>query len=139
MKHRLGKAPEDKPSNKQSLYLDSDVADEMRAHAERLDRSMSWVVHRAWRIARAEIMGAPTEALGSAAPPDPKPQPKSVPVASPGASQLPTPPSNPRFDAFAERYRAEPQPPSASPWGDIAAPDPQPTPPLPTPRRFGVF
>jgi uncharacterized small protein (TIGR04563 family) len=31
------------------------MLDEMSAEAQRLDRSLSWVVQRAWRIARREI------------------------------------------------------------------------------------
>jgi uncharacterized small protein (TIGR04563 family) len=153
MKHRPGKDLDDKLSNKQSLYLDVDVAAEMRAEAHRLDRSMSWIAHRAWAIARREIMGAPTEDLGPT-PPNPKPtpprpptlppappSPSPDPLASPGASQASPPPKTDRLDAFLERYRvdAQPSPSEASPWGDAVTPDPKPEAVQPTRRRFGVF
>jgi uncharacterized small protein (TIGR04563 family) len=40
---------------KQSLYFQRDMLDEIAAEARRLDRSMSWVVQRAWTIAGEEI------------------------------------------------------------------------------------
>jgi uncharacterized small protein (TIGR04563 family) len=35
-----------------SFYFPTEMADEIMAEAWRLDRSMSWVVQRAWKIAR---------------------------------------------------------------------------------------
>ena len=40
---------------KQSLYFQDGMLAEIIAEAHRLDRSMSWVVQRAWEIARKEI------------------------------------------------------------------------------------
>jgi uncharacterized small protein (TIGR04563 family) len=40
---------------KQSLYFPGAMLDEIAAEARRLDRSLSWVVQRAWKIARGEI------------------------------------------------------------------------------------
>ena len=44
---------------KQSIYFPGWMLDEMRSEASRLDRSLSWVVHRAWRIARKVIREVP--------------------------------------------------------------------------------
>ena len=40
---------------KQSLYFPSEMLEEIRAEAARLDRSVSWMVQRAWRRARTKI------------------------------------------------------------------------------------
>jgi uncharacterized small protein (TIGR04563 family) len=40
---------------KQSLYFPGPMLDEIAAEARRLDRSLSWVVQRAWKSARDEI------------------------------------------------------------------------------------
>lgn len=44
---------------KQSLYFSEDMLQEIVAEAHRLDRSLSWVVQRAWKIARNEIKKMP--------------------------------------------------------------------------------
>lgn len=41
--------------NKQSTYLPDDMLAEIKAEAERQDRSLSWIMQRAWKIARSEI------------------------------------------------------------------------------------
>lgn len=46
---------------KQSLYFSESMLDEMRGEAVRLDRSLSWVVQRAWHHARTKIKGMPSE------------------------------------------------------------------------------
>lgn len=52
---------------KQSLYFPEDMLKEIEAEANRQDRSMSWIVQQAWRVARAEIMRFPSvnDVLGS--------------------------------------------------------------------------
>ena len=45
---------------KQSLYFPEDMLEEIKAEAVRLDRSLSWIVQRAWRIGRPEIKGLPS-------------------------------------------------------------------------------
>jgi uncharacterized small protein (TIGR04563 family) len=40
---------------KQSLYFPADVLAEMQAEAKRLDRSLSWVVQRAWKTGRLSL------------------------------------------------------------------------------------
>ena len=44
---------------KQSLYFPEAMLDEIQKEAQRLQRSMSWVVQRAWKHARKEIKGIP--------------------------------------------------------------------------------
>lgn len=46
---------------KKSIYLPEDVLRELRAEAKRLDRSLSWMLQRAWKIARKEIVKVPSE------------------------------------------------------------------------------
>lgn len=45
---------------KQSLYFPETMLQEIGEEAKRLDRSLSWVVQRAWRLAKAEIKKLPT-------------------------------------------------------------------------------
>jgi uncharacterized small protein (TIGR04563 family) len=45
---------------KQSLYFPEQMLQEMAAEAKRLDRSLSWVVQRAWKNAREEIKKLPS-------------------------------------------------------------------------------
>jgi uncharacterized small protein (TIGR04563 family) len=45
---------------KQSLYFPEDMLREIQEEATRQDRSLSWVVQQAWRIARTEIMRFPS-------------------------------------------------------------------------------
>ena len=44
---------------KQSLYFPEAMLQEIRDEAIRLDRSLSWVVQRAWRVARLELRKLP--------------------------------------------------------------------------------
>lgn len=46
-------------SSKQSLYFPMEMLEEIRAQAKRLDRSLSWVIQRAWTVAKAEIRQMP--------------------------------------------------------------------------------
>jgi uncharacterized small protein (TIGR04563 family) len=45
---------------KQSLYFPEDMLKEIQEEASRQDRSLSWIVQKAWRIARREIMRYPS-------------------------------------------------------------------------------
>ncbi len=45
---------------KQSLYFPESMLNEIKAEAARQDRSLSWIVQQAWRIARKEIMKFPS-------------------------------------------------------------------------------
>jgi uncharacterized small protein (TIGR04563 family) len=45
---------------KQSLYFPEDMLGEIQREAERQDRSMSWIVQQAWKLARAEMKRIPS-------------------------------------------------------------------------------
>lgn len=45
---------------KQSLYFPESMLQEIKEEAARLDRSLSWVVQRAWKISRLEIKRLPS-------------------------------------------------------------------------------
>jgi uncharacterized small protein (TIGR04563 family) len=45
---------------KQSLYFPEEMLKEIQDEANRQDRSLSWIVQQAWRIARSEIMRFPS-------------------------------------------------------------------------------
>jgi len=45
---------------KQSLYFPESMLQEIKEEAARLDRSLSWVVQRAWKMARLEIKKIPS-------------------------------------------------------------------------------
>ena len=45
---------------KQSLYFPEDMLREIQEEANRQDRSLSWIVQQAWKIARGEIMLFPS-------------------------------------------------------------------------------
>jgi uncharacterized small protein (TIGR04563 family) len=55
---RLDMAGSDK--RKQSLYFPEDMLKEIQEEAARQDRSLSWIVQKAWKIARREIMKYPS-------------------------------------------------------------------------------
>jgi len=44
---------------KQSLYFPEDYLEEIRAESIRQDRSMSWLVQKAWEISRETIKAFP--------------------------------------------------------------------------------
>jgi len=59
-----GVAPSSSNDNrKQSLYFPEAMLEDIKAEAIRLDRSLSWVVQRAWKTARAEIRKIPSSQL----------------------------------------------------------------------------
>ncbi len=45
---------------KQSLYFSEGMLDELRFEAGRLDRSVSWLVQKAWKMAREQLMTIPS-------------------------------------------------------------------------------
>ena len=44
---------------KQSLYFPESMLQEIKEEAARLDRSLSWVVQRAWKLSRQEMKKLP--------------------------------------------------------------------------------
>ena len=47
-------------SRKQSLYFPEEMLKEIQEEATRQDRSLSWIVQKAWKISRKEIMKYPS-------------------------------------------------------------------------------
>ena len=45
---------------KQSLYFPEDMLREIQDEAARQDRSLSWIVQQAWKIARSDIARFPS-------------------------------------------------------------------------------
>ena len=45
---------------KQSLYFPESMLQEIKEEAARLDRSLSWVVQRAWKLARLDVKKIPS-------------------------------------------------------------------------------
>jgi uncharacterized small protein (TIGR04563 family) len=45
---------------KQSLYFPEDMLQEIQREAERQDRSISWIVQQAWKVARSDIRRMPS-------------------------------------------------------------------------------
>ncbi len=45
---------------KQSLYFPEAMLQEIKEEAARLDRSLSWIVQRAWKIARPDLRKLPS-------------------------------------------------------------------------------
>lgn len=56
----VGEGEKTADKRKQSLYFPSDMLQEMQAEADRLDRSLSWVVQRAWKLSRAQLNTLPS-------------------------------------------------------------------------------
>ena len=54
--------PNDKTTDKrkQSLYFPEEMLSDIKKEALRQDRSLSWIVQQAWRIARDEIKKFPS-------------------------------------------------------------------------------
>ncbi len=53
-------ASEKTDKRKQSLYFPETMLDEIKLEAERLNRSLSWVVQRAWKVARQDVKKLPS-------------------------------------------------------------------------------
>jgi len=60
---------------KQSLYFPEEMLAEIKQEAARLDRSLSWVVQRAWKSAREKLKAFPASNEGADAMPDPREEP----------------------------------------------------------------
>ena len=66
---------------KQSLYFPEDMLEEIQREATRQDRSLSWIVQQAWKVARVDIRKMPSvnDVLTPSAP---KPAPTNVAAVS---------------------------------------------------------
>jgi uncharacterized small protein (TIGR04563 family) len=47
-------------NRKQSLYFPEDMLEEIQREAGRQDRSISWIVQQAWKVARGDIRKMPS-------------------------------------------------------------------------------
>jgi uncharacterized small protein (TIGR04563 family) len=65
---------------KQSLYFPDDMLREIMREANRLDRSLSWTVQQAWRLAREEVRRFPSVGPVGETPRLPRPEPASRPA-----------------------------------------------------------
>ena len=54
---------------KQSLYFPEEMLREIQYEATRMDRSLSWVVQQAWKVARRQLAKVP--GINDPAPSDP--------------------------------------------------------------------
>ena len=86
---------------KQSLYFADDMLNEIMAEAIRLDRSLSWLIQSAWRLASKEVCRFPSvddpAALGAGpGTPDDRPAPASRTQ----PRSLPEPQPDPRVREF---------------------------------------
>jgi uncharacterized small protein (TIGR04563 family) len=71
------------PKKKVTLYFSSGMLEETQREAIRQDRSISWIIQAAWRIARDEVHRLPGVAGMALPPPAPIP---GVAVAPPAAA-----------------------------------------------------
>jgi uncharacterized small protein (TIGR04563 family) len=53
---------------KQSVYFSVEILKEISDAATRLDRSMSWIVQKAWKVARTEMGRIPSATVRSSEP-----------------------------------------------------------------------
>ena len=47
-------------ARKQSLYFPDEMLQEIQTQAQRLDRSLSWVVQQAWKISKTDLRKIPS-------------------------------------------------------------------------------
>jgi uncharacterized small protein (TIGR04563 family) len=61
---------------KQSLYFPEDMLQEIISEATRLDRSLSWIMQRAWQVARKDLRKIPSvnDYIDAEPPEDEKPE-----------------------------------------------------------------
>ncbi len=50
-------------SRKQSFYIPEKILRELCDEAERLDRSLSWMIQTAWKLAKEQIRQLPTQRI----------------------------------------------------------------------------
>ncbi|WP_242343833.1 TIGR04563 family protein [Anaeromyxobacter terrae] len=67
---------------KQSLYFPDETLREIMKESIRLDRSLSWTVQQAWRVARAQVQSFPAADRRDEAAREPRVSPVREPQAS---------------------------------------------------------
>ena len=63
---------------KQSLYFPEEMLVEIQHEANRQDRSLSWIVQQAWKVARGDIRKMPSVNDVLSRPPAPAPAPMAT-------------------------------------------------------------
>ena len=48
------------PTRRQALYFPAEMLAELQQEARRQDRSISWLIHQAWKIAREDMRRIPS-------------------------------------------------------------------------------
>lgn len=74
---------------KQSLYFPEDMLEEIQREATRQDRSLSWIVQQAWKVARTDIRKMPS--VNDVLTPTPKPVAAVAPTPVPTTEGEPKP------------------------------------------------
>ena len=62
---------------KQSLYFPEEMLKEIQHEAQRLDRSLSWIVQQGWKFARDKLKAVPATNDEPGGFPDPREEPSS--------------------------------------------------------------
>lgn len=75
------------PKKKVTLYFNAGMLEETQREALRQDRSISWIMQAAWRLAKEEVRKLPGAGMPT---PTPTPTP-TVPVARTDSKSSPTP------------------------------------------------
>ena len=57
---------------KQTLYFPEDMLKEIQHEAQRLDRSLSWIVQQCWKISRSKLKEFPSSTEEPGSLPDPR-------------------------------------------------------------------
>jgi len=76
------------PKKKVTLYFTSGLLEETQREAIRQDRSISWIIQTAWRMARDEVRklpgaaSAPLPAVAAAVSPPPPPGTAAIPLSA---------------------------------------------------------
>ena len=48
------------PSRRQALYFPAEMLEELQRESKRQDRSISWLIQQAWKVARGEMRRMPS-------------------------------------------------------------------------------
>jgi uncharacterized small protein (TIGR04563 family) len=88
---------------KQSLYFPEDMLDEITRESVRLDRSLSWVVQRAWRVASRELGKFPSMNDLVAVPASNTPRDWPAPAPETPAAAVPEPEAGSQVSEFLKR------------------------------------
>ena len=116
---------------KQSLYFPEEMLKEIQAEASRQDRSLSWIVQKAWRASRKELArypgaNGPSVEEPSAAPPKPASSSRAASKASVDLClAASSPQKNPASSSVSSAYSRN-SPASSDPscgWHSRSSPD----------------